>query len=259
MITIKTPEEIKIMAENGKILAKIMKEIEKAVKPGVSTKKLDTIARTLILKYEAKPCFLGYCNKENIKPFPAALCTSLNEVIVHGAPDNQVLKDGDILSLDLGISRQGFCADMAITVPVGKIEPEALRLIRITKKALKRGIKKIQPGNTLGDVGNAIQRYAEKQGLDVIRDLCGHGIGRKLHEDPQVLNYGKRGKGIELVEGMTFCIEPMVVMKNNHSKPFEIKRTKQGYGWETKNGNLSAHFEHTIAVTKNSSEVLTKI
>ncbi len=259
MIIIKTLKEIKIMAENGKILAKIMKEIEKAVKPGISAKKLDTIARTLILKYKAKPCFLGYYNKENIKPFPAALCTSLNEVIVHGAPGNQVLKQGDILSLDLGISRKGFCADMAITVPVGKVNLEKLRLIRITKKALKRGIKKIRPGNTLGDIGNTIQRYVESQGFCVVRDLCGHGIGKKLHEDPQVLNYGKRRTGTELVEGMTFCLEPMVVMKDNYSEPAKIKRTKQSYGWETKNGNWAAHFEHTIAVTKNGCEILTKM
>ena len=259
MIIIKTLKEIEIMAENGKILAKIMKEIEKAVQPGINTKKLDIIARRLILKYKAKPCFLGYYNKENVKPFPAALCTSLNEVIVHGVPDNQLLKQGDVLSLDLGISRKDFCADMAITVPVGKVDPEKLRLIRITKKALKRGIKKIRPGNTLGDVGNAIQRYVESQGFCVVRDLCGHGIGKKLHEEPQVLNYGKRGKGLKIVEGMTFCLEPMVVIKDNCSKLAEIKKNKQGYGWETKNGNLSAHFEHTVAVFKNGVKILTII
>ncbi len=253
MIIIKTPEEIKIMAENGKILAKIMKEIEKEVKPGISTKKLDIIARKLILKYNAKPCFLGYHNKENIKPFPAALCASLNQVIVHGVPNNEILKDGDILSLDLGIFKKGFCADMAITVPVGRADLETLRLIRVTKKALKRGIKKIQPGNTLGDVGNAIQKYIENQGLSVVRDLCGHGIGKEIHEDPQVLNYGKKGTGFKIVPGMVFCLEPMVVTGD-----WKIKRDKQGYGWETKDGNLSAHFEHTIAVTNNGCKILTK-
>ena len=248
MITIKTAEEIKIMAEGGKILAQIMKEIEKKVKPGVTTKELNRVAETLILKSRAKCSFKGY------EGFPACLCTSINEEIVHVLPSNRILKEGDILSLDLGIFYKSFHADMAVTLPVGKINPEAQRLIRVTKKALKRGIKKVRPGNTIGDIGNTIQRYVESQGFNVVRDLCGHGIGKELHEDPQILNYGQCHTGQEIKEGMTFCLEPMVTVGD-----WRIKKTKDGYGFETQDGSLSCHFEHMIAVTQNSCQVLTEI
>lgn len=246
MITIKSPEEIKIMAEGGKILAKIMKELEKEVRPGITTKELDRLAESLILKYGGKCSFKGY------EGFPACLCTSINKEIVHVIPSDRVLKEGDIISLDLGIFYKGFHTDMAITLPVGKVDPEALRLIRVTKKALKRGLKKVRPGNTFGDIGNTIQRYVESQGFNVVRELCGHGIGKELHEEPKILNYGKRKGGPEIKEGMTFCLEPMVTVGN-----WKLKKAKDGFGYETQDGSLSCHFEHTIAVTKNGYQILT--
>lgn len=248
MISIKTPEEIKIMAEGGKILAEIIKELERQVKPGIATRELNRVAETLILKSGGKPSFKNY------KGFPAALCVSINEEIVHGIPSSRILKEGDIISLDLGICHKGYHTDMAITLPVGKVSPEVQRLIRATKKTLKRGIKKIRPGNTFGDIGNTIQRYVEGQGFNVVRDLCGHGIGKKIHEEPQVLNYGKRKTGPEIKEGMVFCLEPMVTAGEWH-----LKKSKDGYGFETKDGSLSAHFEHTLAVTKKGTEVLTDL
>jgi len=248
MITIKTPAEIEIMAEGGKILAKIMKELEKKVSPGITTKELDRLAESLILKYGGKPSFKGY------EKFPAALCTSINEEIVHVAPSDRKLKEGDIISLDLGIFYKEFHTDMAITLPVGKISPEAQRLIRVTKKALKRGIKKAKIGNTSGDISNTIQRYVESQGFNVVRELCGHGIGKEIHEEPRILNYGKRRTGLEIKEGMTFCIEPMVTVGD-----WKLKKSRNGYGYETLDGSLSCHFEHTLVVTKNGCQVLTKL
>jgi len=208
MIPIKTPEEIKIMAEGGKILAEIIKELEKKVQPGITTKELDRLAESLIscppkpwAKEDKIKCsFLGYKSKdgETVLPYPACLCTSINEEIVHALPSERKLKEGDILSLDLGIFYNGFHTDMAATFPVGEVSLEARRLIWATKKALKRGIKKIRAGNTFGDIGNTIQRYVESQGLNVVRELCGHGIGRELHEEPKILNYGKRRTGPEI-------------------------------------------------------------
>jgi len=257
MISIKTAEEIKIMVEGGKILARIMKELEKKVRPGITTKELDRLAESLILKSGGKCSFKGY------EGFPNCLCTSINEEIVHALPSERKLREGDILSLDLGLFYKGFHTDMAITVPVTKayrgsppvsFNPEALRLIRVTKKALKRGIKKARIGNTFGDIGNTIQRYVESQGFNVVRDLCGHGIGRELHEDPQILNYGKRRTGPEIKEGMTFCLEPMVTVGD-----WKLKKSKDGYGFETEDGLLSCHFEQTIAITKYGAKILTVI
>ena len=212
MIITKTSEEIKIMAEGGKILAVIIKELEKEIKPGIETRELDRLAEGLILKYKGKCSFKGYDN------FPACLCTSINEEIVHSVPSSRTLKGGDIITLDLGIFYKGFHADMAVTLPVGKVEPETQRLIKVTKKALKRGIKKIRPENTVGDIGNTIQRYVEDQGFNVVKNLCGHGIGKKLHEDPQIFNFGKRHKGEKLKEGMIICLEPMVTAGDYHLK-----------------------------------------
>lgn len=248
MIKIKTPEEIKIMAEGGKILAGIMKELEKKVRPGVQTRELDRCAESLILDSKTKPSFKGY------QDFPAVLCTSINEEIVHAVPSDRSLKEGDIISLDLGLIYKGFHADMAVTLPVGKVDSESQRLIRITKKALKRGIKKIRPGNTVGDIGNTIQRFVESQGFNVVRELCGHGIGRELHEDPQILNYGKRHKGEELKEGQVLCLEPMVTIGG-----WKLKKTEDDHGYTTQDNSLSAHFEQTVAVTKDGSRVLTEI
>jgi len=259
------------MVEGGKVLAGIMKELGKRVKPGITTKELDRLAESLVLKSGGKCSFKGY------EDFPACLCVSINEEIVHIAPSERILKEGDIISLDLGIfypvpkpsvrygatspapeqarygASKGFHTDMAITLPVGKVEPETLRLIRVTKKALKRGIQKAKIGNTFGDIGNTIQRYVESQGFNVVRDLCGHGIGRDLHEEPKILNYGKRKTGPEIKEGMVFCLEPMVTIGD-----WKIKKTKNGHGWQTVDGSLSCHFEHTVAVTQNGCQILTE-
>jgi len=248
MISIKSEKEIQIMREGGKILAKIMKELEREVKPGITTKYLDKVASGLVLKYKTKPSFKGH------QGFPAVLCVSINEELVHCIPSARKLKAGDIVSLDLGVLFKGFHTDMAVTLPVGKVSPEAQRLIRITKKALKRGIKKVRSGNTFGDIGNTIQRYVKGQGFKVVRDLCGHGIGREVHEEPQIPNYGKRREGPEIKKGMTFCIEPMVTVGD-----WQLKKAKDGYGYQTKDNSLCAHFEHTIAVTKEGFKVLTEI
>jgi methionyl aminopeptidase len=248
MIPIKLKEEITIMAEGGKILARTLKELEKKVKPGITTKELDELAEELIFKSGGEPNFKGH------EGFPATLCTSINEELVHVVPSQRKLKEGDILSLDIGMKYRGYHSDMAVTLPVGKISLEAQRLIRVTKKALKRGIKKVRPGNTFGDIGNTIQRYVESQGFNVVRDLCGHGIGRELHEEPKILNYGKRHTGPEIREGMVFCLEPMVTAGD-----WKLKKSEDGYGFEPKDGSLSCHFEHMMAVTKNGVKVLTVI
>ena len=256
MITIKSPEEIKIMIEGGKILANTLKELEKFAKPGITTRELNKVAEDFILSAGAKPAFKGYDG------FPYALCASINENIVHGFPSDYLLKDGDILKLDLGVLYKGYNTDAAITVIIGSFSAqggpasgwEAKRLVNVTRKSLRLGIKKAKVGNTIGDIGNTIQRFVEDQGFGVVRDLCGHGIGKSVHEEPRVPNYGKRGGGEKLVEGMVICIEPMVTMGD-----YNIKKSSDGYGYATKDDSLSAHFEHTIAITKNGPRVLTEI
>ena len=247
MISIKTPEEIKIMVEGGKILAAIMKELEKIAKPGIATEELNRVAETLIFKSGGEPSFKGH------EGFPTALCVSINEEIVHGVPSERKVKEGDIISLDIGIKHKGFHTDMAISLPVGEVSSEVKRLIWVTKKSLKIGIKKARPGNTFGDIGNTIQRYIESQGFNVVRELCGHGIGRDLHEEPQILNYGKRHTGPEIAEGMVFCIEPMITIGDWH-----VKKAKDSLAYETADRSLAAHFEHTIAVTRTGRQVLTE-
>ncbi|MEK7664260.1 MAG: type I methionyl aminopeptidase [Patescibacteria group bacterium] len=248
MVHIKTPNEIRLMAEGGKILAEVLGQIQKMVKPGITTLELDRAAEALILKKGAKPAFKGYDN------FPYSLCTSVNDVIVHGFPSNYKLKDGDIVGLDLGVLWKGYNTDMAVTVGIGKISFEARRLLQVTKKALRLGIKKVRPGATTGDVGNTIQRFVGDQGFCVVRDLCGHGIGKDVHEDPKIPNYGKRGTGYKLVEGMVICIEPMVTMGD-----FKLKKAKDGYGFVTQDGSLAAHFEHTITIIKDGCKILTEV
>lgn len=247
-IPLKTREQIETMARGGKILAKILNELKLEVKPGLKLADLELKARDLIKKNNAKPAFLGH------NGYPAVLCASPNDMIVHGVPGSYILKNGDIISLDLGIQYEGLFTDMAITVGVGEIDEEKTRLIRTTKKALKRGIKKMRPGNTIGDIGNTIERYVVKRGFYVIKELCGHGIGKQLHEDPEILNYGSRGTGPVLKEGMVLCIEPMVSMGTE-----KIKLGGDGFGYFTMDNSLVAHFEHTIAITKNGCRVLTEI
>jgi len=248
MISIKSEEEIKIMREAGRILATALRGIEKIVKPGITTLELDMAAEALVLSQGAKPAFKGH------EGFPYSLCASINENIVHGYPSKYVLKDGDIIGLDLGVLYKGYYSDMAITVPVGKVSFEAKRLINVTKKSLRLGIKKVKPGNTIGDIGNTIQRLVESQGFGVVRSLCGHGIGKELHEDPKIPNFGKRRGGETLKEGMVICIEPMVTAGD-----YNLKKSVDGYGLATKDNSLSAHFEHTIAVTKFGARILTEL
>ncbi|OGZ18786.1 MAG: type I methionyl aminopeptidase [Candidatus Nealsonbacteria bacterium RBG_13_42_11] len=258
MVPIKTQEEIEIMAEGGKILAKIMADLEREVKPGITTKTLDGLAESLVLKYGGQCSFKGYHG------FPACLCTSINEEIVHAVPSDRALKQGDIISLDFGLNYKGFHSDMATTLAVGKINSETQRLIEITQKALEIGIEKIKPGNKIGDISRAIQKYVEAQGFNVVRELCGHGIGKKLHEDPEILNsvsfdketvdkvkYAGDGNMV-LAEGLVLCLEPMVTIGD-----WRIKKTADGFGFRTKDNSLSAHFEHMIAVTKTGYRILT--
>lgn len=249
MISLKSPEEIAIMREGGRMLAQIMRELISEVMPGVSTDQLDKSAEKKIREAGAKPAFLNY------EGFPRTLCASVNEEVVHAIPSaEKILKEGDILTLDLGLIHKGYYVDMARTVPVGEIDPETARLVRVTKKALKFGIGKVRAGVSTGDIGNAIQCFVEGQGFGVVRELCGHGIGKELHEEPQVLNYGKRHTGVKLETGMVLCIEPMVTMGD-----WNVKRAKDGQAFVTRDGSLSAHFEDTIAVTADGSEVLTKL
>jgi len=267
MVNIKTPEEISVMAEGGKILAGIMAELEKIVKPGITTLELDRLAESLIFKFGGKCSFKDYNIPDDSAPgkvFPNCLCTSINEQIVHATPSERILKEGDIISLDLGMFYKGFHNDTAITLPVGKINPETQKLIDVTKKSLEIGINEIKPGNKIGGISRAIQKYVENQGFNVVRELCGHGIGRDIHEDPEILNsisfdkemvdeidyYGDAN--IKIKEGMVLCLEPMVTVGDWH-----IKEAKDGFGYETKDGSLSCHFEHTIAVTGNGYQILT--
>ncbi len=253
MVLIKTAKEIKTIKEAGFILARIMRELENLAEPGATTEYLNRAAEALILKYGAQPAFKGY------EGFPATLCTSVNTQVVHAVPSDYRLKPGDLLSLDLGLKHKGFYADMAVSKIVGAdclAEPdfEASRLIKVCRKALKLAVKKARPGNTFGDVGNTIQRFVEGQGFQVVRDLCGHGIGRKLHEEPKILNYGKRRTGETIKAGMVFCLEPMITAGD-----WRLKKGKDGFSFETRDGSLSAHFEHTIAVLEKGAEILTKI
>ncbi len=246
MITIKSNHELKIMQEGANILSAVLRELVEFADIGVSTKKIDILAEKLVREKGCKPNFKGYGG------FPATVCTSVNNVVVHGVPGSYKLKDGDLLSLDMGLIYKGWHTDMARTIPIGRVSEEAIRLLKVTKKALKAGISNAKPGNTVGDIGNSVQRYVESHDFSVVRTLCGHGIGKDLHEDPMIPNFGKRGKGEELKEGMVVCIEPMV----NYGG-YEIVKSQDGFGFETKDHSLSAHFEHMIAITKNGPKILT--
>lgn len=253
MIKIKSQKEIEIMAEGGKILANIIKELTKAVKPGITTKDLDKLAEELVFKFGVRSSFLNYHG------YPAVLCTSVNDEIVHGVPSKRRLEKGDLLKLDMGVLYKGFHTDSAVTVLVGgglAFDKKSLlkkKLIKITRESLEKGIKEVKIGNTLGDVGSAIQKYVEKNGFNVVRDLVGHGIGRELHEEPQVANYGNPGEGQKIIEGMVIAIEPMVVTGD-----WKIKDGADGFVFQTKDGGLAAHCEHTIAITEKGLLVLTR-
>ena len=250
MIIIKTPKEIELMREGGEILAKVLREVSLRVKPGVSTQELDSLAEELIIKSKGKPSFKGY------KGYPAALCASVNNEVVHGIPSSEkILKSGDIVGLDLGLEYKGCFTDMTITVPVGKVSKIAHKLIKVTKNSLTQGIRKIEPGNFISDISRAIQDYVERQGFSVVRDLVGHGVGREVHEDPPVPNFfDPKLNPIEVKERMTLALEPMINMGS-----YEVEVLDDGWTVVTRDGFLSAHFEHTVAVTKEGYEILTII
>ncbi len=247
MIIIKTPKEIEIMSRGGKILAKVLQKVARTVKSGITTQELNRLAKELVLRLGAKPSFEGY------KGYPAGLCTSVNEEIVHGIPSIRKLKSGDIIGLDLGVLYKGYYTDSAVTVPVGKVSAEVLRLIEVTKEALKIGIEKVVPGNHIGDISMAIQQYVEKEGFNVVRNLVGHGVGKHVHEEPQIPNYGKPGTGPEIKVGMTLALEPMVVIGS-----WQAEQAQDGWAFVAKDKSFAAHFEHTVAVTSKAPRILTE-
>jgi methionyl aminopeptidase len=250
---IKTKKEIEKMKKGGKILSEILKTLKREVKPGVSTKKIEFLARDLIKKFKAKPAFLGYKNEKHQKPFPTALCLSLNHELVHtpSLPE-RIIKDKDLVTIDCGIEFENYFTDSAISFGVGNISPLAKKLIKVTEKALYLAIKKIKPGIFWGDVASSIQKFVEKNGFSVVRDLTGHGVGRKLHEEPSLPNFGQPKTGIKLEENMTLAIEPMVTAGSH-----KIEILSDNWTVVTKDRSLSAHFEHTIAILKNKAEILT--
>ncbi len=248
---IKTPEEIETINEGGKILHDILLRTAELAKPGVTTATLNAFAEAEMIKAGGRPSFIGYGTKKN--PFPAGLCTSINDAVVHGIPSrSDFLQEGDIIGLDIGMEYKGLYTDTAITVPVGKISYTAEKLIKITKKALDLAIKEAKPGNHIGDIGAVIQETGEGSGFSTVRDLVGHGVGYEVHEDPSVPGYGKRGTGMILEPGLVIAIEPMFC----ENKP-KIYFDEDGWTVKTQDGGLAAHFEHTIVITENGSRVLT--
>lgn len=253
MIIIKTPEEIANMREGGKRHADILQRVAKLVRPGISTWELDQAAEAMIKEYGDKPAFKGYKPDGAKTPYPASLITSINEEVVHGIPDKKtILKEGDIISLDLGINHEGVFTDAAITVPVGEVSKECNELLMITEEALQIGIDAAKPGATTGDIGYAIQSFINKR-YGIVEGFSGHGVGRHIHEDPYIPNYGKLGEGEKLVPGMTIAIEPMMNLGTKH-----VKILSDGYTVVTKDGKPSAHFEHTVLITETGAEILTK-
>ena len=247
-IIIKSDDEIAIMREAGSIVARTMQRLLAQLEPGVVVRDLDKTVRSEFEKHGVIPTFLGYAHP----PYPATVCVSVNEEIVHGIPGKRVLKDGDLVSVDLGCTHRGFVADHAVSVVVGKGSAESQKLVEVTKRALEIGIENLRPGNRLGVVGQAIQEYVEGEGFSVVREYCGHGVGRAMHEEPQVPNYGPADKGPVLKKGMVIAIEPMVTVGDWHTKVLDDKWTVV-----TADGSLAAHFEHTIAVTDGDPVVLT--
>lgn len=246
MIHYKTSEEVQIIKQGALILGKAHGEVAKYIKEGVKTSFLDKIAEEYIRDNHGVPSFKGY------NGFPSSLCISVNEVVVHGIPSNYVLKDGDIISVDCGVFHQGFHSDSAYTYPVGEVSLAVLALLKATKESLYLGIEKAVFGNRIGDIGHAIQRFVEAKGYTVIRELVGHGIGKSLHEAPEVPNYGKRGSGTSLKSGMVVAIEPMVNLGTRN-----IVQERDGWTIRTADRKASAHYEHTVAIFEDRTEVLT--
>jgi len=247
MIILKSPDEIERMAKACRIVAETLKALEGMVRPGVSTGELEELVEKMVVEKGAISAFKGYRN------YPSSICTSVNDQVVHGIPSSLVLREGDVVSVDLGVYLDGFYGDGAVTFPVGTVSPLAERLIKVTEKALALGIERARPGNRISDISHAIQKHVEDNGFSVVRAFVGHGIGRSLHEEPQVPNFGDPGHGPRLREGMTLAIEPMV-----NAGGYEISILEDGWTAVTADGSLSAHSEDTIAVTSHGPRILTK-
>jgi methionyl aminopeptidase len=246
VIVCKSPAEIERMCAANQLVADVLAELAAMVAPGVTTADLDRAAERLVRAGGAEPAFKGY------RGYPCTLCASVNEQVVHGIPSPRALVEGDIISLDMGVKLNGFFGDSAVTVPVGQVAPDVERLLQVTQDALARGIEQVRLGGRVSDIGHAIQTHVEAHGFSVVREFVGHGIGAALHEEPQIANYGEPGRGPRLAEGMVLAIEPMV----NMGRP-AVKVLADGWTAVTRDGSLSAHFEHTVAVTKNGPRVLT--
>jgi len=247
-IIIKSPQEIERMRRSNRIVAEILEEIKSVAKPGITTKELDERAEELLAQRKARSAFKGY------NGYPAVLCTSVNEEVVHGIPSNRVLQEGDILSLDFGAIYEDYYGDAAITLAVGRISAEAERLMRVTEEALYLAIDRARPGNRLQDISAAVQGHVEPNGFSVVRDFVGHGIGQHLHEKPQIPNFGEAGRGVRLKPGMTLAIEPMI-----NAGGHEVMVLQDGWTAVTRDGSLSAHFEHSVAVTEDGPYILSKL
>ena len=251
MIFLKNKSEIENMRKSGKILAKTMRLMSESIVPGKTTPlELDQLAKRIIEESGATPSFLGYIVSG--KKYPCSTCISVNSVVVHGIPDNNPLQEGDIVGLDLGVFLDGWHADAAWTYPVGTISPNAQKLLNVTKESLYQGISQAKVHSYVGDISFAVQRYVESHGFSIVRDLVGHGIGRHLHEEPSIPNFGKSKSGTKLKEGMTLCIEPMV-----NEGTYKVKTLPDQWTLSTEDGKLSAHFEHMIAITKDGPDILT--
>ncbi len=248
MIVLKSPAELAVMRRACQVAALALQNVAQSVRPGITTRELDRIAEERIRDQGGVPSFLGY------RGFPASLCVSVNDEVVHGIPGRRRLKEGEIVSLDLGAIVDGFHGDLAVTVPVGDISEALAHLLRVTQEALEEGIRTVRPGGRLGDVSAAIQRHAERHGFSVVREFAGHGVGRRLHEEPQVPNFGRPGDGVVLQQGMTLAIEPMVNMGTS-----EVVVDPDGWTVRTRDRKPSAHFEHTVAVTERGADVLTRL
>lgn len=249
MIVLKSSRELALMRRAGRIVAKVHQRFREVVRPGITTAELEEAALQIIEVERANPSFKGY------RGFPAAVCASINEEVVHGIPSpERVLEEGDIISLDVGAIYKGYHGDAAITLPVGEVDEEVRHLLEVTLGALEAGIAQSRAGKRMGDISAAIQRYAESNGFNVVREYTGHGIGQKMHEDPQIPNFGPPNRGVYLRPGMTFALEPMVTAGDWHTKTLS-----DGWTVVTADGSLSAHFEHTLAVTDGEPEILTRL
>ena len=250
MIYLKTDDEIELLREANLLVGKTLAELAKIIKPGVTTRQLDVLAETFIRDNGAEPTFKGFPNPYG-EPFPASICTSVNEQVVHGIPNDIPLKDGDIVSIDCGTKLNGFCGDSCYTFAVGEISEEAQNLLRVTKEALYKGIEQAVVGKRIGDISYAVQNHCESHGYGVVREFVGHGVGYEMHEDPQVPNYGRRGNGVMLKNGLCIAIEPMITMGAK-----EIYMLPDKWGIITRDRSLAAHFEHTICVRKGQADIL---